>query len=230
MKIGALFAILIIVIQVVSAILANQAKRKEKERQQQGRAMPRPVRGTPPAASGRPVDVEFQVQVGGAPEAAESIEAQRRAQIEQLRLRREARMMTGGTGPATGRAPRRIERVVLSAPGGVPTAEQGQAQRHEQLQREINEAIQRASQSETERIERARRTAAARRRSTEPAHEGARPGEQPATIARAAALASGLAPTESVRQFLSGGGHSLRSAVILKEILDRPVGLRTWPE
>jgi hypothetical protein len=251
-KWSGLVVLAIIVLQIVASIIQNRRKEQEKQRAREEAARRRALAeaqgqagaaGPGGAVVGQQPSGQMSMAGGGpgavvsAPrQAVDDLEARRRAQLEQLRQRRDGRRigqpsaMSGGAVAAPPTSPRAgIPSPV--ARGSVQTHPSSSLGSSDQARIRQQEADQRARQQALEFREQQRRMGAERdaverasqERERQRRETVARQAEQRRTAAAAATAGPVAAATLSQRLHQQ---TSLRDLMVLKEVLDAPLAMR----
>ncbi|HRP62774.1 MAG TPA: hypothetical protein PK400_05735 [Phycisphaerales bacterium] len=241
-RIGTIIFLLWIAWMVVSAIINLKAEKKKQEREAELAKMRRAQ-----IAGGQgdsPSNASAGTSEGGT--RLDDVIARRKAQLEELRAQRTARkgsqpvssearlppgqqqiLIPGKTPPTIGRTPQQTPTrsgglfgTASPQDRGPARAQQAEATRaRQEAQRRAREAQEQRKRAEEARVAAEQRTKLARQQ----AEAAARRSEE-----KAAAVERISAPrkqTTSFRAMLSSP-RSLRQAILLKELLDKPVSLR----
>ena len=245
-----LIVVAILVVQIVASIIQQRRKEQEKQRAREAAARRQMLAEAEAPAGQAGQSVPTMTQPGvESPTAAADLEARRRAQLEQLRQRREGRRIGLPSASGAGQAPPTGPRAGLPVPGvrtqASPPSSKPQSQpwtatsdqarsRQQEVERRAREQARLVRDQQArvaEERDAAQRAASERerlRRAARESQQQSRQAEQRQADQRQAAAAmaiGGPVPVLQLRNRLSQPG-ALREVFLLKELLDPPVALR----
>ncbi len=239
-KLSGLIVVVILVLQIVASII--QSRRKEQEKQRAREAAARRQMLAEGEAQPSTLVTLASADVGGASSSSSvELEARRRAQLEQLRQRREGRRfgqpsMVGSAGgsvaspPTAPRAGVPLPRVEPSRAASQPqsqpwtaTSDQARSRQQENERRARDQArmLKEQQMRLTEERDAATRAIVDRERSRREASQRQSDQHKIATVAAAAGAKAAASISSRLHQ-----PAALRDLIALKEVLDQPVALR----